>query len=275
MATLIVVGNEKGGAGKTTVAVHLTMALLYLGFKVASIDTDIRQASLTKYLENRKRFCDDDRIKIPNPKHYRLEQSKRQLLSEINSDEYDQFTKILAQEKSKKDFIVIDTPGVNNHLSSLVHSFADIIVTPINDSFFDMNVLAEVDAETLSIIQPGIYSQMVWEHKKNKAKRDGKTMKWVVMRNRLHSLNSKNNRNMERVIKELGGRVGCKVSPGFGERVIFRELFLKGLTLLDVKNKQTEIPFTTSHLAARHELINLLEAINDEEINSALAKNLL
>jgi chromosome partitioning protein len=275
MATLIVVGNEKGGAGKTTVAIHLTMALLYLDFKVASVDADVRQASFTRYLENRKRLSDANKIKIPSPDHYIFEPSKRQVLSEINSDEYDQVTKILSQERSTRDFIVIDTPGVNNHLSSLVHSFADIIVTPINDSFFDMHVLAEVDPDSLDIIRPGIYSQMIWEHKKNKAKRDGKALNWVVMRNRLHSLDSKNNRNIEKVILALGERVGCKVSTGFGERVIFRELFLKGLTLLDVKNKQAGIPFTTSHLAARHELINLLEAINDERINASLAKNIL
>jgi chromosome partitioning protein len=275
MATIIVVGNEKGGAGKTTVAVHLIVALLYLGFRVASIDTDIRQASLTKYLENRKRTTDEDKIKIPNPKHHRMTPSKRQLLSEITSDEYDQLTEVLSQARGSHDFIVIDTPGVNNHLSTLAHSFSDIIVTPINDSFFDVNVLAEVDANNLNIVQPGIYSQMIWEQKINKAKRDGKSMNWIVMRNRLHSLDSNNKRNIEKVIAALGERVGCKIASGFSERVIFKELFLKGLTLLDVKNKKTDIDFTTSHLAARLELIGLLESIKDTQITSALAKNLL
>jgi chromosome partitioning protein len=275
MATLIVVGNEKGGAGKTTVTVHLTVALLYLGFKVASIDTDIRQASLTKYLENRKNTTSSTKIKIPNPKHYRIAPSKRQSINEINNDESDQLTKILSQEHSLKDFIIIDTPGVNNYLSTLAHSFADIIVTPINDSFFDMNVLAEVNSDNFDINKPGIYSQMIWDQKINKAKRDGKTINWIVMRNRLHSLDSNNKRNIEKVLAALGERVGCKVASGFGERVIFRELFLKGLTLLDLKNKKTPVSFTTSHLAARHELINLLEALNHEKINSALSTNLL
>jgi len=275
MATLIVVGNEKGGAGKTTVAVHLTVSLLYLGFKVATIDTDIRQASLTRYLENRKNATDSNKIKIPNPKHYRIVPSKRQLASEIHNDESDQFSEILSKEQRSKDFIIIDTPGVNNYLSTLAHSFADIIVTPINDSFFDMNVIAEVDAESFDINQPGIYSQMVWEQKINKAKRDGKAMNWIVMRNRLHSLDSNNKKNIEKVLAALGDRVGCKTASGFGERVIFRELFLRGLTLLDLKNKKVAVPFTTSHLAARQELINLLQTINHEKINTALAKSLL
>ena len=275
MATLIIVGNEKGGAGKTTVAVHLTIALLYLGFKVASIDTDIRQASFTKYLDNRKSTTESNKVKIPNPKHYKIDPSKRHAINEINEDESNQLIEILSQEHGSKDFIVIDTPGVNNPLSTLAHSFADIIVTPINDSFFDMNVLAEVDANNFDISQPGIYSQMVWEQKINKAKRDGKAMNWIVMRNRLHSLDSNNKKNIEKVLSELDKRVGCKIASGFGERVIFRELFLNGLTLLDVKDEKVAITFTTSHLAARQELISLLGAINNEKINSALNKNIL
>jgi len=275
MATLIVVGNEKGGTGKTTITVHLTVALLYLGFKVASIDTDTRQASLTKYLENRTNTTKEDKLKIPNPKHYRITPSKRQLANEIISDECDQITALLSKEHPSSDFIVVDTPGVNNHLSRLAHSFADIIITPINDSFVDMNVLAEVDAETFSIIKPGIYSQMIWEQKINKVKRDGYPMDWIVMRNRLYSLNSNNKRNIDTVIEALAERVGCKIASGFGERVIFKELFLKGLTLLDLKNKKTRIPLTTSHLAARQELIGLLQTVNNKKINEALAENLL
>jgi chromosome partitioning protein len=275
MATLIVVGNEKGGAGKTTVAVHLTITMLYLGFKVTSIDTDIRQASLSSYLENRKRATELDGINIPNPNHYRITPSKSQLLSEINSEEHAQLTEILAKAHESSDFIIIDTPGVNNYLSTLAHSLADIVVTPINDSFFDINVLAEVDANNFNIIKHGIYTQMIWEQKINKAKREGKTMHWVIMRNRLHNLDSNNRRNIEKVIDSLKTKVGCKLASGFGERIIFRELFLKGLTLLDIKNEKVNIPFTTSHLAARHELINLLEAINDDKINAALAANIL
>ncbi|NRA73630.1 MAG: AAA family ATPase [Rickettsiales bacterium] len=275
MATTIVIGNEKGGAGKTTVAVHLTMALLYLGFEVASVDTDIRQASFTNYLENRKATTKFKNFDIPNPKHYRIKSDKQQTTAEISNNEHDQITTILSQENEVQDFIIIDTPGTHNSLSRLVHSFADIVITPINDSFFDINVLAEVKAENLDVVKPGIYSQMIWEQKINKAKRDGKSMDWIIMRNRLHSLDSNNKKNIEKVISKLSKKVGCKIASGFGERVIFKELFLKGLTLLDLKNKAITTNMTVSHLAARHELFNLLKTIDNKKINAVLAESLL
>lgn len=275
MATIILVGNEKGGAGKTTIAVHLIISLLYLGFKVGSIDLDTRQSSLSKYLENREIFKRDSKKKIPSPILCKFESSKRILSTEADQDNQNILQQLLTQEQNNHDFIVIDTPGVNNALSTLAHSFADIIITPINDSFLDMNVLAEVSADNLEIVKPGIYSQMIWEQKINRAKRDGKHINWIITRNRVHSLDSNNQRNIEKVMQALSSRMGCKIAPGFGERVIFKELFLKGLTLLDLKSKISEVPFTTSHLAAKQELINLLQLINHEKISSVLAERIL
>lgn len=275
MATIILVGNEKGGAGKTTIAIHLTISLLYLGFKVGSIDLDIRQGSLTKYLENRENFKKDSKKKIPSPKLCLFESSKRVSPVEADQDNQNILQQLIAQEQNNHDFIVIDTPGVNNSLSTLAHSFADIIITPINDSFLDVNVLAEVSASDLEIVKPGIYSQMIWEQKINRAKRDGKHINWIIARNRVHSLDSNNQRNIEKVVKALSARMGCKITPGFGERVIFKELFLRGLTLLDLQPKSSDIPFTTSHLAAKQELINLLHLVNHEKITEALSEKIL
>src|SRR6266567_1006192 len=50
---VIVVGNEKGGSGKTTVAMHIAIALMKAGQRVATIDLDSRQKSLTHYIANR------------------------------------------------------------------------------------------------------------------------------------------------------------------------------------------------------------------------------
>ena len=266
---------RRGGAGKTTIAVHLTMSLLYLGFKVITIDTDVRQASLTQYLGNRKKTTNLDKLKVPHPTHYRVAASQKQIINEIKNDECDQITDILSKEDKLTDFIIIDTPGSYNHLSVLAHSFADIVITPINDSFFDVHVLAEVESKNFDIVKPGIYTQMMWEQKINKAKREGKSINWIIMRNRLHSLDSNNKKNIEKVIAKLSQRVGCKIASGFGERVIFRELFLKGLTLLDLKNKAIAANLTISHLAARHELLNLLKSIDDKQINAGLSENIL
>ena len=252
-AKIIVVGNEKGGAGKTTTAMHLIMSLVYLGFKVASIDSDVRQGSLTKYVQNRVQTLEDLKTTLPLSTHYLIEEK---------SDQQGQFLTILSQELEKNDFVVIDTPGNNNDLSQFIHSYAHVILTPINDSFVDIDLLATVCPKTMKVLKPSIYSQMVWEQKMNKAKRDKGSIDWVIMRNRITHYDTRNKRNVEGVIEELSKRVGCRIAPGFGDRVIFRELFLKGLTLLDVKNPNLGIQFSVTHIAARQELVAMLKSLN-------------
>jgi chromosome partitioning protein len=269
---VIVVGNEKGGAGKTTTAMHLLASLLYLNFKVVSIDTDARQASLTAYMHNRLKTMDSSGLDIPVSTHYKINPSKRETLTAINNDEQNQFTDILAAEQKDTDFFIIDTPGSNNHLSQLAHSYADIIVTPINDSFVDLDLIAHVDGNDFSVLRPGVYSQMVWEQKMNRAKRDRKSIEWLIMRNRIAAVEAHNKRNIEKVVKELSKRIGCKIAPGFGERVIFRELFLKGLTLLDLKNSKLNFNFSTSHILARQELVNLLQSLNIATVTERLGE---
>ena len=66
-AHVIVVGNEKGGAGKSTVAIHLAVALMRMGKTVGVIDLDLRQASLSRYLENRRRWADARGVTLPMP----------------------------------------------------------------------------------------------------------------------------------------------------------------------------------------------------------------
>ena len=56
-AHVIVIGNEKGGTGKSTVSMHLAIALLNMGQRVATIDLDSRQKSLTHYVENRRAWA--------------------------------------------------------------------------------------------------------------------------------------------------------------------------------------------------------------------------
>lgn len=271
-AYVIVVGNEKGGAGKTTSTMHLITALQNLGFKVASIDTDYRQASLTRYLENRAKTIEKDGLGITSPTHYRIEPVTHDSIAETEKLEREQLEAIIASESPLVDFIVVDTPGSNSHLSRVAHSYAGTIVTPINDSFVDLDLLALVDGNNFSIVKPGIYSQMVWEQKMERAGRDRGSVDWVVLRNRLSVTDAINKRNMENVIGQLAKRVGFRVAPGFSERVIFRELFLKGLTLLDLLDPKLKFSFTVSHVAARHELRNFLSALNIPQVNEELHK---
>lgn len=264
---IIVIGNEKGGCGKTTTAMHLIIGLVKLGFDVGSIDLDSRQRTLSRYLENRRKFIARKDIKLGLPWHVVVNRSPFGILEEAEKDERERFEKALGMLSARSDIIVIDSPGSDSYLSRLAHSYANTVVTPINDSFFDMDVLATVDGETMKMIRPSIYSEMLWEQKLERAKRDGGALDWVVIRNRLSMLDAKNKRKVGDVLAELSRRLGFRIAAGFAERVIFRELFLQGLTVLDVMDEDTEVSVTISHVTARQEVRELIKGINVEIVN--------
>lgn len=266
---IFVIGNEKGGAGKTTCSMHLIAGLLDAGLRVASIDSDCRQGSLTRYIENRKAYNLKNPEKlVPVPTHFLLKDSKASNVPDREQEELEQFEQILKEAKSNSDVVVIDTPGSHSFLSKLAHSHADTVVTPINDSFLDIDVMAKV-SDDLNIVEPSIYSQMLWEQKMERAKRDGGSIEWIVMRNRLSNLDASNKRSVAAVLEKLAKRISFTLAPGFSERVIFRELFLSGLTLLDLTKANYDKTFSLSHIAARQELREFLSCIEIEKILSA------
>ena len=255
-AHVVVVGNEKGGTGKSTISMHLIVSLLEQGLSVGSIDIDARQATLTRYLRNRESRKDRAELGLPLPEHVALPPTHDREGDEAKLRET--FDAMVA----KHDVVVIDTPGSDHYLSRLGHSFADTLVTPLNDSLIDLDVLALVEPGTMKIQRPSHYSEMVWETKKARAIRGEKAVvDWIVLRNRLSNLDARNKRDMEKLLADLAKRVGFRVIPGLGERVIYRSMFLEGLTLLDLRQKILGFEFSMSHVAARQELRSLVEAI--------------
>ena len=257
-AHVIVVGNEKGGAGKSTVAMHLVVALLRMGRVVGAIDLDVRQRSFSRYLSNRKRWCETYQADLPSPVEEIIEPSAERHLDRAEAEEAERFKDTLARLKGQCDFIVIDAPGSDTHYSRLAHASADTIITPVNDSFIDFDLLAEVDPDTFEVGRPSLYAEMVWDCRKRKAQREKKSIDWIVMRNRVSMLDARNKRRVGEGLKKLSERIGFRLAPGFAERVIYRELFPLGLTLLDLTEDGSTIPFTMSHVAARQELRDLL-----------------
>ncbi len=255
---IIVLGNEKGGTGKSTVSMHLIVSLLRQGLTVGSIDVDARQGTLTRYIENRALRKASKQQDLPMPDHAPIFKSD---LSDKNEAEADERRRFDAQLEgfSDKDYIVIDTPGSDSYLSRLAHSHADTLITPLNDSFIDLDMLVRVNSESLDILKPSTYSEMVWDQKKQKAIRSNGSIDWIVLRNRLSSLYSRNKEEMDKVLGALSKRIGFRSLPGFGERVIFRELFLSGLTLLDMR--ENNLTMSLSHIAAKQELASLMEMI--------------
>ena len=263
---IIILGNEKGGSGKTTTAMHLIFSLMYKNYTVSTIDLDFRQLSLNRYLENRKLYYQNSKQEdflMPSI----LEIPKNILESREENKIESYFDNLF--ENITTDFIIIDTPGNNNTLSCVAHSFADLIVTPMNDSFIDLDLIAHISGNDLKTARPSIYSSMIWEQKIKKFKRDKKKIEWIIIRNRLSNLDSNNRRSIEKTLNHLSKTLALKIGSGFSERIIYRELFPYGLTLLDVLDNQSIIKITTSHIAARQELRNF---INDLKIPILLEK---
>lgn len=260
-ARVIVVGNEKGGSGKSTTAMHLITALLKMGFDVGSMDLDARQGTLTRYIQNRMRFSEKKGLELPVPRHYPVHRSDLPDSSAARREESHHFNTALAEMINRFDYIVLDCPGSDNYLSRLGHGAADTLITPMNDSFIDLDMLARIDVDTLAIDGPSVYAELVWDAKKRRAHEQGGTIDWIVMRNRLSHLDARNKREIETLLRRLSQRIKFRIAPGFGERVIYREMFLKGLTLLDLRDHGVGVQMNMSHMAARQEVRSLLEVI--------------
>ena len=258
-AYVITIGNEKGGSGKSTAAMHLIVALLQSGRSVASIDLDQRQGTLTRYIENRRAYAKSHNLSMPLPAHETVTPGADPERLAAHEDEADRLHDLIQRLGRDRDVIVIDTAGGDTNLARLGHSYADTLITPLNDSFIDLDVLARIEAESMKIVGPSHYAEMVWEQKIKRATRDGGSIDWIVMRNRLSSLDARNKRRMAGSLRDLALRIGFRVIPGFGERVIYREMFLKGLTLMDLR--QVSGRLNLSHVAARQEVRSVVEAV--------------
>ena len=241
----IVFANEKGGTGKSTTAVHIAIALAYQGARVAAIDLDPRQRTMHRYFENRAETERRRGITLPGGRCAVYEGTDTAALDAL-----------AAEMGEGVDFLVFDTPGRDDPLARHVATTADTLVTPLNDSFVDFDLIGQVDPDTFKVRRLSFYAELIWEARKKRAMSglregaDGKSrreMDWVVVRNRTQHVEARNMRRLEGALTELSRRVG------------FRELFPAGLTLLD-KGHLGELG--TSHLVARQELRAMLAGLN-------------
>lgn len=262
-AHIIVFGNEKGGSGKSTSAMHTAIALLRLGYQVGTIDLDARQATFTRYLRNRFHYVSDTRKSLPAPLHMAIEKSSADTIAVQEKEDSAFLTMALDEMRTTCDFIVIDTPGSDTYLSRLAHSYADTLITPVNDSLIDLDLLADIDPSTYQIKAPSIYARMVAEQQDIKRERDGTGIRWIVMRNRLSHINANNKSVINNLMDNISREFGMVIAPGFGERVIFKELFLKGLTLMDLED-DPDNTLTMSQIAARQEVRALINVIDPQ-----------
>jgi chromosome partitioning protein len=258
---VIVFGNEKGGAGKTTIAIHLITALLHDGAKVATIDLDLRQQSMAHFFASRRAWSASACADLPMP----MSEIAAGGLAISKADPADapaMFSDLFERAVDDADYLVIDTPGGDTPVSRLAHSRADLIVTPMNDSFVDFDLLGQVDPVTLDLVRPSIYSETVWESRKLKMAQQRTSIDWIVLRNRLATTEARNRRRIEERMVALARRVGFRISPGLRDRVIYRELFPFGLTVADLSANVRPVPVSLSHVAARQELRALIQELS-------------
>ncbi|MEY9291806.1 chromosome partitioning protein [Bradyrhizobium ottawaense] len=183
-------------------------------------------------------------------------------IAENENSEFQQFMEAVSAVESSFDFIVIDTPGTDSYLMRLAHSMADTLVTPINDSFLDFDVLGTVDPANYAVTGESHYAEMVRDVRRKRRQLDGSTTDWIVVRNRLSMLGSRNKQLVAEGLKDLSLRLGFRYVDGFAERVVYREFFPRGLTALDEIDETTlGMRPNLGHLTAREEVTSLLRQL--------------
>jgi len=261
-ASVIVCGNEKGGSGKTTTIMHITVALLNAGYRVATLDLDTRQKSFSRYIQNRAQYCTRRNLDLSLPNHFVIERGISDSVMQQQQSELDALLEVISSIQFEHDFVLIDTPGHDGYLMRMAHSMADKLITPMNDSYVDFDVLGHVDPETGQVDELSHYAKTVREARRNRRLADNGLLDWIVVRNRLTHIGSRNKENMYNSLNNLSMQLGCRLAEGISERVIFRELFPKGLTALDDLDKLLpNLKGSTSHLAARQEVRSLISTL--------------
>ncbi|HVL79742.1 MAG TPA: division plane positioning ATPase MipZ [Sphingomicrobium sp.] len=243
----VIFANEKGGTGKSTTAVHTAIALAASGHRVGAIDLDSRQRTLARYLENRDATMRRLDKELPQARYEVFDGGSEEALRAA-----------VARVGEDADVIVIDTPGRDDPIARAAILMADTLVTPMNDSFVDLDLIGQVHPENYKITKPSFYAELIWNSRTQRAKNTGRSVDWVVLRNRLQHIDSHNLRRVGAALDELARRVGFRVIPGLGERVIYRELFPKGLTLLDLA-QLGEVGL--GHITARQELREMIAGL--------------
>ena len=256
---IVVVGNHKGGSGKSTIALHVLIALLQAGKHVASIDLDVHQQTLTHFIENRRQWGLQNNCRLVLPYHCSIEGNSNIWKKRDETVDLARFMAHLTalQDNQNYDYIVIDTPGGFQELSLIAHSMADTLITPVNDSLFDLDAIVTIDLKD-QVPQPSQYAMTVAHALEARQNVCGLPTDWIIIRNRIARLPSDNESQIENILAAMSAKLGCRVVKGLSERPIFREFFAAGLTALDLEGISAPKRFSSLGLNARLEVRNLI-----------------
>jgi chromosome partitioning protein len=225
------------------------------------LDLDLRQQSMGHFFANRRAWLSANGAVAPMPVEHPLSADGKALALAPDAEALTRFEEAFEDLAGQADFVLIDTPGSDTAISRAAHGRADLIVTPMNDSFVDFDMLGVVDPVTLELKRHSLYSETVWESRKARAVKDRKQIDWVVLRNRLAPTEARNRKRLEERIETLSRKVGFRIGPGLRDRVIYRELFPFGLTVADLSASIRPVAMSLQHVAARQELRALMTAL--------------
>lgn len=271
-AHVIVVGNEKGGTGKSTLSIHLSVALMKAGFRVATLDLDTRQQTLTRFFENRQSWAQTAPWDVELPFHFALQRGSSESVRDNETYEFGAFAEAISQVEHSYEFVVIDTPASDSYLMRLAHSLADTLVSPVNDSYIDVDVFSRVHHDRAQRGAVAHYADLVLDARRKRQMADQGIIDWVLVRNRIASLQSNNAKQIATSLGRMAGELKFRAADGLHDRVIFRELFPIGLTALDPIEAATRTgTLSTSQQAARREIETLISTLELPQRGSGLA----
>ena len=271
-AHVIVVGNEKGGTGKSTMSIHLSVALMKAGFRVATIDLDTRQQTLTRFFENRRSWAESAPWDVELPFHFALQRGVSENVRDNETMEFGAFAEAVGQVEHAYEFVVIDTPASDSYLMRLAHSLADTLISPVNDSYIDVDVFSRVHHDRTKRGAVAHYADLVIEARRKRHLADQGIIDWVIVRNRIASLQSNNAKQIAVSLGRMASELKFRPADGLHDRVIFRELFPIGLTALDpIEEAMKTGTLSASQLAARREIEQLLITLQLPQRGSGMA----
>jgi len=198
-------------------------------------------------------------VKLPGPEQIMLAQQNDNELEEK-----------LRMARIRHSFIIIDVGGHDSPLARRAIFMADTIVTPVNDSFIDLDMLGRIDPRSGAFKTLGNFARLVEHLKEPGLAIRPKPLDWVVMQNRSRSLGTKNEIKVREALEKIAPVAGFRLVPGLRERVTYRELFPQGLTLFDLEMLPQ---LGRMQLQARAEIWAMLRALKlpSDALNEAIA----
>jgi chromosome partitioning protein len=195
---IILIGSNKGGSGKTTVACNLAVAFARDGKDVCIVDAD-KQGSAANWVTEREAGSREPAITVVQ--------------------KYDNISKTLESLAEKYEIVIVDVAGRNSREMITAAGVANILICPSQCSQLDLDTLGELQQQLVRIrdlnegLQVYIYQTMATTNVK------------VMERER---------NDFEAYLSEYPDLVALKSIGRY--RKIYRDVFADGISVLEADN---------------------------------------